>query len=309
MRAYAPASVGNWIAGFDVLGVALAPVDGSLWGDVVSVAPGTGRLHLAGPHAGRLPPDPADNLVLRSAAMYAEEIGASLDVDLTLHKNLPLCSGLGSSAASVVAALVAMNGWHGGALPPAAMLRLAGRAEGLTSGSAHLDNVGPSLRGGLQLCINGEDCRTLPWPEGWQLAVVHSDIPVPTAEARAALPQAVPLKQAVAYWQNLAALVHALHARDKALIGACLHDPIVEPARQRFVPGFAAAKAGALAAGAVGCSLSGSGPSMVAVVGDGADGPAILAALAAPFEAQGIAVTAKLCNIDTAGARLLPDIP
>lgn len=306
MRAYAPASVGNWIAGFDVLGAALAPVDGSLWGDVVTVCSGSGQLEITGPYASYLPPSPSDNLVLQSAALYAEALGRPLEVDLRLHKGLPLCSGLGSSAASVVATLVAMEGWYDRALGPQALLTLSGRAEALVSGSVHLDNVGPAMRGGLQLCIGSRDCQTLPWPADWHLAVVHPSIRVPTAQARAALPAAIPLKQAVRYWQNLAAFVHALHVGDTALIAACMHDSIIEAARQRFVPGFVEAKQGAMEAGAVGCSLSGSGPSMIAVVPAGVDGAAVLAALAAPFRKQDIVVTARLCTLDRVGSRLLP---
>ena len=306
MRAYAPASVGNWIAGFDVLGAALAPLDGSLWGDVVTARPGTGRLEATGPYASRLPPRSSENLVLQSAALYAEAIGRPLEVDLVLHKGLPLCSGLGSSAASVVAALVAMEGWYDGALGPQSLLALAGQAEALVSGSVHLDNVGPAMRGGLQLCIGSQECQTLPWPADWHLAVVHPDILVPTAQARAALPDRIPLKQAVGYWQNLATLVHALHVEDTRLIAACMRDGIIEAARQRFVPGFVAAQQGAMAAGAAGCSLSGSGPSMIAVVPEAVDGEAVLAALAAPFCEQDIAVTAKLCTLDRVGSRLLP---
>ena len=138
VRAYAPASAGNLIAGFDVLGAAFAPVDGSLWGDVVTVASGAPGLVVAGPYADRLPADPSDNLVMRCAALFARALeergGRMAAVQLTLHKNLPLCSGLGSSASSVVAALAALNAWHGEPLATDDLLALAGEGEGLVSG-------------------------------------------------------------------------------------------------------------------------------------------------------------------------------
>lgn len=297
MRAYAAAGVGNFAAGFDVLGASLAPVDGSLWGDVVEVeAAEAPRFSVAGPYADRLPSHPADNLVVRTRDLFAEIVPLP-PLALTLHKGLPICSGLGSSAASVAATAAALNAWCGEPLDRAALLDLAGRAEGLASGSVHLDNVAPALLGGLLLITPSGLPRSLPFPADLRIVVASPDLSVATREARRVLPREVPLSLAVAHAQNLAGFVHALHADDRPLLKATLRDLIAEPWRADLVPGFRAAQAGALAAGALGCSLSGSGPAVFAVCEE-EDAPAVAAALDR-FGA------ARICRLDFQGARIL----
>src|SRR5215213_1191260 len=176
IRAYAPASIGNFAAGFDLLGAALAPRDGSLWGDVVAVRPAEGdapSLTASGPFAGHLPSDPGDNLVLRTFALYGEELRrrgfACPPLAFHLEKNLPLCSGLGSSGSSIAATLTACQAFLGSPLSQDELLTVAGQAEGLVAGTPILDNVVPCLRGGLQLLVPGcndlPQAQPLPWPE------------------------------------------------------------------------------------------------------------------------------------------------
>lgn len=300
MRAYAAAGVGNFAAGFDVLGASLAPVDGSLWGDVVEVAEveaaDSPRFAVAGPYADRLPPDPADNLVLRTRDLFAQIVPLP-PLALTLHKGLPICSGLGSSAASVAATAAALNAWCGEPLDRAALLDLAGRAEGLASGAVHLDNVAPALLGGLVLVTPSGLPRSLPFPADLRIVVASPSFSLATREARRALPREVPLSLAVAHAENLAGFVHALHADDRNLLRATLRDLLAEPWRADLVPGFREAQAGALAAGALGCSLSGSGPAVFAVCGE-EDAPAVAAAL------EGFGA-ARVCRLDLQGARIL----
>ncbi len=302
VSAFAPATMGNVAAGFDCLGMAIRPVAGTPWGDTVTAREDGPALTVEGPFSHRLPPDPADNLVTQCADLYADTLRAHgrtpRPVSLTLHKGLPICSGLGSSAASVVATLAAVDAWNGGPLA-ARLLSLAGRGEALVSGDAHYDNVGPALLGGLVLCTADAGCQPLPFPDAWRIAVVHADISVPTAEARVLLPKQVPLPVASTYWQNLATLVHALHANELDLAATCFHDTIVEPARAPLVPGFEEAKAGALAAGAAGCSLSGSGPAIFAIVTEPDCADAVLEALTAPFADR--AVRGAVCRADRAG--------
>src|SRR6185295_3106195 len=137
LRSFAPAGIGNFAAGFDVLGAAVAPEDGSLWGDLVEITESEEtRLVCGGPFAGQLPIEPDDNLVLRTRDLFEEAIGRALPpLQLTLHKGLPVCSGLGSSAASVAATARALNAWCGDPLSPGELLTVAGRAEGLASGA------------------------------------------------------------------------------------------------------------------------------------------------------------------------------
>jgi len=306
LAAFAPAGIGNFAAGFDVLGAAVAPEDGSLWGDQVEIReaaePG---LTCTGPFAHRLPADPADNLVLRTRDLFAAAVGETLPpLAFTLTKGLPVCSGLGSSAASVAATARALNAWCGDPLSPAGLLAVAGRAESLASGAEHLDNVAPSLLGGLLLIApQGRPCA-LPFPTGVRIVVASPALELATREARRVLPRDVPLGLAVEHAQNLAAFVAALYTNDRALLTATLRDLVAEPWRSSLVPGFRAAQRGALDAGALGASLSGAGPAVFAVA-ERRDAAAVAAALEAGFQSEGIASTVRLCRLDTRGARLV----
>ncbi|HEV7785146.1 MAG TPA: homoserine kinase, partial [Thermoanaerobaculia bacterium] len=201
IRAYAPASIGNFAAGFDLMGAALAPLDGSLWGDVVTAASATAvGLTTSGPHAADLPADPWQNLVLRTYALYREALrvrGIECPVlAFHLEKRLPRCSGLGSSASSVAATLAACQALLGEPLSTSEVFAVAGRAEALVSGSVHLDNVVPSLAGGLQILVPGPhgapEARALPWPDDLILVVVSPALELSTERARKVLPKVFP---------------------------------------------------------------------------------------------------------------------
>jgi homoserine kinase len=314
LRAYAPASIGNFAAGFDLLGAALAPLDGSLWGDVVGAEPAaTPSLTVSGPYARLLPADPWQNLVLRTYALYQEELrsrGTEMPaVAFHLEKNLPRCSGLGSSAASVAAALAACQGLMGGPLSPAEVWGLAGRAEALVSGAPHLDNVVPSLAGGLQLLVPGQDgrpdARALPWPDDLVLVVASPDFELSTEQSRQALPRAWDPHATLAFAGNLAGFLHALDTGDRGLLRRCLRDPLVEPYRAPLVPGFRAAQAAAMEAGAWGCTLSGSGPAIFAVAESPEHGGEVAGALRGGLRGAGLGSNVRLCRLDLQGARVL----
>ena len=317
VRAYAPASIGNFAAGFDILGAALGPRDGSLWGDIVAVRDASGdapTLTTSGPFAGRLPADPGNNLVLTTFGLYREELGrrgiACPPLAFHLEKNLPLCSGLGSSGSSVAATLTACQAFLGSPLSPDELLTVAGQAEGLVSGTAILDNVVSSLRGGLQFLVPGENglpqAQPLPWPVDLVLALISPDFELATERSRRALPKTISIPEAVAFAQNLAGFVHALGTGDRELLRRCLRDVLAEPHRAPLVPGFAAAQSAALAAGALGCTLSGSGPAIFAVA-EG-EGPAriVAGAMQGALAAARLDSTVRLCGMDFRGARVLP---
>ena len=312
--AFAPASIGNLAAGFDLLGAALAPLDGTLLGDRVHVAfAETDAFAVTGPFAGDLAGDTRPNLALRARDLFVAAARAEGQAvgpfALTLEKRLPVASGLGSSASSIVATLVALQALCGEPLGGSDLLRLAGQAEGTTSGGVHLDNVAPSLLGGLQLLVPGGDgkpaSRRLPWPADLLLVVVHPAFHLATADSRGALPVRPEWADTVAFAGNLASLVHALHTQDRALLGRCLRDPLVERHRAPLVPGFRAAQAAALALGALGCSLSGSGPSVFAVADEEAQAAAIAEAIRGAFAAEGLASEGWVCALDPEGARVL----
>jgi homoserine kinase len=180
---------------------------------------------------------------------------------------LPLSGGLGGSAASAVAAVVAVDAVLGANAPIETLLACALEGERLGAGSAHADNIAPSLYGGFVLVRrpNPPDVIRLPVPEGLIAVVVHPDLEIETARARALLGTMVPLADAVRQWANLGAFVDGLHRGDFGQIGRSLEDTIAEPRRAPLVPGLAMIKRAAMEAGALGASLSGSGPSLFAL--------------------------------------------
>jgi homoserine kinase len=269
ITAFAPATVSNVACGFDVLGFALHEP-----GDEVTARwiDGPRRVVIDAVEGddGRVPRDPLRNTAAVAAAAVLRTIGADRGVAVRIRKGLPLASGLGGSAASAVAGAVAVDGLVDARLPREALLTCAFEGERDGAGSAHGDNIAPALFGGFVLVrsVAPPDIVRLPVPDGLTAVVVHPDLEVETARARALLGTSVPLADAIRQWANLGALVDALHRGDFALLARSLEDWIAEPRRAALVPGLAAIKQAAVSAGALGCSLSGSGPSLFALCGE-----------------------------------------
>ncbi|HVT58477.1 MAG TPA: homoserine kinase [Thermoanaerobaculia bacterium] len=311
VAAFGPACIGNVAAGFDVLGAAVAPLDGP-WGDLVELREAASwSLVAEGPFAGALPREPAENLALKACQAFERRLGRRLPpCALRLHKGLPVASGLGSSSATVVATLRALDALFdhplgaAGPLGDAELLAAAGEAEAHASGAVHLDNVAAALLGGLRLLAPDGRACLLPFPEELRFVLAVPALTLTTRAARAALPHGVSRRLAVEHAQNLAALVHALHTGNRELLRACLVDLLAEPHRAALVPGFRAVQAAALAGGALGCSLSGSGPSVFAVAEPGA-AEAIGEDMRQAWSAAGIASEIKICGLDRVGARLV----
>jgi homoserine kinase len=265
VTAFAPATVSNVACGFDVLGFAMHEP-----GDEVTAAfaPGGGvRIADIVGDLGRLPRDAAKNTASIAAQALLSILGETRGVTLTVRKGLPLSSGLGGSAASAVAAVVAVDGLFNARTPLETLMACAFEGERIGAGSAHGDNIGPAVYGGFVLVrvVNPPDVVRLPVPAGLTAVVVHPDLEIETARARAMLGDTVPLADAIRQWASLGALVDGLHRADFALIARALEDTIAEPRRATLIPGLADIKRAAVGAGALGCSLSGSGPSLFAL--------------------------------------------
>ncbi|MDE3155141.1 MAG: homoserine kinase [Acidobacteriota bacterium] len=302
---FAPATVANVACGFDVLGFALAQPGDELVatrraepGVVITAITGDG---------GRLPREATRNTAGVAARALLDATGAREGVALDLHKGLPLSSGLGGSAASAVAAVVAVDAVLGLGAPTDVLLRCALAGEQLASGSTHPDNVAPALLGGFVLARSADppDLVRLPVPEGLACAIVHPHLEVETAAARRLLGDTVPLQAAIHQWANLGALVAGLFQSDLALIGRSLEDVVAEPKRAGLVPGFAAMKQAALEAGALGCSLSGSGPSLFALCATAAVAARVAPAMAAALaRAAGVACDTWVSPVGPEGTRV-----
>lgn len=305
MTAFAPATVSNVGCGFDVLGFAL---DGP--GDEV-----TARLHAAGTIViedivgddGRLPRNAARNTAGVAARALIAALGDSRGVALTIRKGLPLASGLGGSAASAAAAVVAVDALLDARTPRNTLIACALEGERVGAGSAHPDNVAPAICGGFVLVRHPDplDIVQLPVPAGLTAVVVHPDLEIETARARAMLGDTVPLAAAIRQWANLGALVDGLHRSDFALISRALEDTIAEPRRASLVPGLADIKRAAADAGALGCGLSGSGPSMFALCRDAAIAARVAAAMTAVVRARIGNAQTYISPIAPAGARIV----
>ncbi len=284
VTAFAPATVSNVACGFDVLGFALSEpgdeVTARALDDGESATPRVLIDDIVNDQ-GRLPRDPVRNTASVAVQAFLAAIGGRRGIALTIRKGLPLSSGLGGSAASAVAAVVAADALLNVRASRETLMACAFEGERLAAGSAHGDNIAPAVYGGFVLVrvANPPDVIRLPIPHGLTAVVVHPDLEIETARARALLGPTVPLADAIRQWANLGAFVDALHRGDFDQMARSLEDSIAEPRRAQLVPGLALIKRAAADAGALGCSLSGSGPSLFALCRDGTSAAAVAAAM------------------------------
>ena len=314
LTVYAPASIGNLSVGFDALGLALAPLDGTLLGDLVQVAPAAGRnsgpdwrLQVDGPFADDLPADTEQNIVVACCRAYQDALStrgvAIRPLRVRLSKRLPIGSGLGSSASSIVAALEALNRWHDNLLSMPEIFHLMAEMEGRISGEIHLDNVAPCLFGGLRLCPPGSQSEyTLPWPGAWRAVVCWPGTELETREARSVLPDRLPRKVAVRHGAQFAQFVHALHTGKLKLAAQSIVDHIAEPYRRSLLPGFDEAREALRKLGALAVGISGSGPTVFALVDHHAVAAGVRDWLAANYQKNDRGFV-HVCRADLGGAR------
>jgi homoserine kinase len=265
IRVFAPATVANLSAGYDVLGLAVhVPGD-----EVVITLNDTHKITLdeVTGDDGKLPRDPEKNIVSAVVKMYLQQRQISIGASISLHKKMPFGSGLGSSSASAVAGLVAINALMDQPWERKALLPLAMEGERLACGSAHADNVAPSLLGGVVLIRSYDplDVISLPVPEGIFISLVYPHVNVPTGEARKIIKPQVSLKDAVIQWGNVGGIVAGFCTNDIDLIGRSMQDVIIEPTRAILIPHFYTLKQIAIDQGALGFSISGSGPTVFAL--------------------------------------------
>ena len=312
LTVYAPASSGNLSVGFDALGLALAPVDGSLLGDCVSIMhgrPDDWMLCMDGPFAHALPQDQEQNIVITSCRRFEKAVrakgGEVYPLNVTLDKNLPVGSGLGSSASSIVATLVALNQFFGRPLDRPALLNLMAEMEGSISGEVHLDNIAPCLLGGLRLCMPN-DARQygLPWPGHWQSVVAWPGTRLETKAARGVLPVGYARKTVVTHGAQFALFVHELHLGEAGGAAKCLVDLLAEPYRASLLPGFAEARVELAKLGALAVGISGSGPTIFTIVDDSRVATAVAGWLQKNY-LQNETGFVHVCRADLAGARVI----
>ncbi len=265
IKVFAPASVTNVSCGFDILGFAI-----DFPGDELKLKikdkPGVSISKITGDN-GRLPIDPLKNTAGVSLISMVEHIGFNKGIDIEIHKKIALGSGLGSSATSAVASVFALNEILERPLSRKELLPFALEGEKLTcGGTPHADNVSACLMGGFIIVRSIDPLDVIPINVSANLycTILHPHLEINTADTRKILRNNILLADATKQWGNVAGLVAGLMSGDYDLIGRSLHDVIIEPIRGMLIPGFNEIKNAAINSGALGCSISGSGPSVFA---------------------------------------------
>jgi len=318
LSAYAPASIGNVSLGFDLLGAALAPIDGSLLGDQVELSQAECfSLEVKGAFADKLPPDPDSNIVSRCYQHFIRVLadkrgdqGELPAVSMILHKHLPIGSGLGSSASSIVAALYGLNQFYADLLDIKGfsdneLLLMMGELEGQISGSVHYDNVAPCFLGGLTLMAEHKERVALQLPvfENWYWVVCYSGTSVSTAAAREILPKQVSMQDTIKFGRQLGVFVDALYRKDEKLAAAMMTDVLAEPYRKSLLPRFDESRSYTQQNGALAFGISGSGPTVFAVCNDLAQAQNIQQWLNEHYK-QNDSGFSHICQIDQRGAAI-----
>ncbi|CAM6071093.1 unnamed protein product [Sphagnum tenellum] len=312
VKAFAPATVANLGPGFDFLGCAVNGLGDLVTAQVCETVPaGDIMIESITGDEGRLSCVSGENCAGIAGKATLELLGVqSVGISLTLHKGLPLGSGLGSSAASAAAAAAAVNGLFGSILSKAQLVQAGLESEATVSGY-HADNVAPSLMGGFILVRSYTPLHLIPlaFPEDKPLVfvLVIPEFEAPTKEMRAVLPKEITMKKHIANCSQASALVTAILQGDSHLLGAALSsDTIVEPQRAPLIPGMGAVTAAAKNAGAYGCTISGAGPTAVAITNSEEQGKLIGAAMVDAFASHGgLRATAYVSKLDNEGARIV----
>ena len=302
--AFAPASVGNVAIGFDILGFSIDAL-----GDRVTVSRTEERnvtiLDVTG-IAGKLPSEPAQNTAGRALLAMQEAVHPGFGFAMRIDKGIPLSSGLGGSAASAVGAVVAANALLPRPCTKLELLKFAMQGEAVASGSLHVDNISPSLFGGLVLTVGIEHPRVkqIPIPSGVRAIIVHPHMFLSTRQARAMLKRSVELSDFVWQTANLAGFISGCYTNDLDMIRASFEDVVIEPQRQALIPGFAGVRLAAMQAGALGCSISGAGPALFAWA-LAKDAHRVLEAMRREFTAGDIRIDEWLVDVGADGARVI----
>ncbi|MFM6975257.1 MAG: homoserine kinase [Sphingobacteriaceae bacterium] len=306
IKVFAPATVANVVCGYDILGFAVDRPGDEVIMRLVD-QPGIRIKQISGDD-GRLPLDPAKNTVSVSVQHYLNAINEpGLGVEIELHKKMPIGSGLGSSSASTVAGLYAINQLMGNRLGLKELLPFAMKGEEMACGTSHADNVAPALYGGFVLVRSYDplDIIQLPVPQHLHCAIVFPDVDVPTRDARQLVRDKVLLKDAVTQWGNIAGLVSGIFMNDADLMGRSMQDIIIEPARAMLIPDFYKLREIAMQNGALSFGISGSGPSVFSFTRNEAESIRIANALQAHLTQINIHSNTYTSAINTLGPKIL----
>ncbi len=302
--AFAPASVGNVAIGFDILGFSIGVI-----GDratVRTIREPEVRVKAIRGVVADLPMEAAKNTAGRALQAMREALALPFGFELELDKGIPLASGLGGSAASAVAAVVAANAVLPQPCGNLELLKFAMQGEAVASGSLHVDNIAPSLYGGLVLTVGIDQPRVkqIPVPSVVRAVVVHPHMFLSTRQARAILKGSVEMKDFVWQTANLAGFISGCYTDDIDMLRESFEDVVIEPQRSALIPGFGAVRRAAISAGALGCSISGAGPTMFAWCLE-SHALAVREAMVVEFTHHGLESDHWTTSIEPRGARVI----
>jgi homoserine kinase len=263
IKIFTPATVANISCGFDILGLCLDTVGDEM---VVREVPEKG-IKITKITGQKLPLETHENVAGVAGLALLEKVDASVGYEIEIHKKIKPGSGIGSSAASAAGAVFAINELLGKPFSKQELIYFAMQGEKLASGSEHADNVSPVILGGFTLVRSYQplDVLKINTPNDLYATIIHPQIEVKTADARAVIKNQVSLKKMVTQMGNFGGLISGLFTNDYDLIGRSLHDEIIEPNRLVLIPEFNKVKNGVIHAGALGAGISGSGPSIFAL--------------------------------------------
>lgn len=260
IKIFSPATVANVSCGFDVLGFCLD----SIGDEMVIHKTAEKGIRIIKIDGYDLPYTAEENVAGISALALMKDANPNCGFEIEIYKNIKPGSGIGSSSASAAGSVFGMNALLGNPYTKIQLTEFAMQGEAFASKCMHADNLAPGIFGGFTLVksCNPLQVIELPTPADLHAVIIHPKIEIKTSEARAILPKMVSLSNAIEQWSNVGSLVHALHTSNYQLLGDSLKDVIVEPLRSQMIPKFNEVKSQALKAGALGCGISGSGPSI-----------------------------------------------
>jgi homoserine kinase len=303
IKIFSPGTVSNVSCGFDVLGFCLDHIGDEM---VVRTTPEKG-VRISKIEGYDLPFEASKNVAGVSALALVEDYKPDFGFEIEIYKNIKPGSGIGSSAASAAGSVFAINELLGKPYNKTQLTQFAMKGEAVASQSEHADNLAPAIFGGFVLVksLKPLEILELPTPDELYAVIVHPQIEIKTAEARAILPKDIPMQDAITQWSNLGSLVHALHTQDYALLQRSLHDAVVEPYRSQLIPHFDEVKTAVLEVGALGFGISGSGPSMFAITKGASAANAVEAAMRKVYENSSLKFETYLSQINQEGIKTI----
>ena len=304
IQVFAPATVSNMGSGFDIIGFPIENV-----GDTVQVTQHEKQVVRITNISGYkdIPLEASKNVASYAVIKLLEKLGVNTGFDIAIEKAVKPGSGIGSSASSSVAAVYAVNELLGQPFTDNELIEFAMEGEGLASGGKHADNVAPALLGGITVLrsYNPLDVIRIEPPEHLRIILLHPQIEIKTKEARDILPRQIPLKDAIHQWGNVAGLISGLYASDYEMIGRSMEDVIIEPRRSSLIPGYDQLKSAAQKAGALGCTISGSGPSVFALAKGKQVALEVEKAMREAYKAQEVPFNVYSSSISSQGATII----